>query len=109
MKTLAERIQLIKDETGLSLERLGEISGVSAQAVQQWISGHTKNIRFDPLFRLSRGTGYSAEWIATGEGPIKSQEKTDPALIIDMKDFSVKRREFLISAVKASVGLDSEN
>ena len=108
MKTLAERIQLIKDETGLSLERLGEISGVSAQAVQQWINGHTKNIRFDPLFRLSRGTGYSAEWIATGEGQVKSQEKLDPSLIIDMKNFSEKRRDFLLQAVKASTGLDLE-
>ena len=68
MDNLSNRIKRIRDVLGLSQEALGDIAKISKQAVQQWESGQTKNIRNEQLFLLQAKTGFSAEWIATGRG-----------------------------------------
>ena len=43
--------------------------GCSAAAIYQWIDGTTKDLKNELLFALADKTGFSARWLATGEGP----------------------------------------
>lgn len=48
--------------------------GVSNASVSQWINGESKSLRPENLYALAKATGYSAQWIAIGEGPERSIE-----------------------------------
>ena len=102
MNTLAERIEIIMAETGHTLQDLADMAGVTFQAVSQWKLGATKNIRMEPLFKLARGCGYSAEWIATGEGPPRVIAVKHPEYIIDIEPLSEDQRIVIRAAVDAS-------
>ena len=75
--TSTDRIKRIRDELQMTLQEFGALLGVTKAAAHQWESGATKNIKPDILFLLQRKTGYSAEWIVTGKGPIKIGEKPE--------------------------------
>ena len=77
------------------------MAGVSVQAVSQWKLGDTKNIRMEPLFRLARGCGYSAEWIATGEGAPRMVAVKHPEYILDMEPLTEEQRVVLRSVMDA--------
>lgn len=72
MKTLQERINLLMDETGLTVRQIHQITGVSSSAVSQWKEGPTKSIKPGPAEKLARHTGFNALWLATGEGPART-------------------------------------
>ena len=69
MKLLSERIHHIVEQTGMSPSFIAKHIGVTASAVLQWESGHTKTIRPEHLFKLADLTGFDPRWIGTGDGP----------------------------------------
>jgi len=73
MKSPGERIRLIREKLGLSQEEFGKRIGVTKAAVSQWESGEIKNYRNANLFAIQNLSGYSAEWIVTGEGSERSK------------------------------------
>jgi transcriptional regulator with XRE-family HTH domain len=81
MNTMADRITLVCDELerdyGMTRERIGATLGVSKSAVSKWESGQTKNLRNEHLFTIEDRFGYSARWIATGQGPRRVSEVRD--------------------------------
>ncbi|WP_313080512.1 helix-turn-helix transcriptional regulator [Pulveribacter sp.] len=78
MSTLQERIAEVMAKTGLSVGELSRLCGVSSSAVTQWKEGHTKSIKPGPADKLARATGYSALWLATGEGPMRNAPAAPP-------------------------------
>lgn len=68
MTTLQERIAELMESTGWTVGRISEISGVSSSAVSQWKDGPTSTMKISPATRLALESGYSAMWLATGEG-----------------------------------------
>lgn len=80
MQTLQERIAELMDATGLTVGGMAEIAGVTSSAATQWKDGPTKSLKTGPATKLASATGFSAMWIATGEGPKKlSQGSAAPA------------------------------
>ncbi len=73
--TAADRIKRIRDELEMTLQEFGALLGVTKAAAHQWESGATKSIKPEILFLLQRTTGYSAEWVVTGDGPIRIDTK----------------------------------
>lgn len=78
METQAERITKAIEGAGLNASTAARKLGLSPEAVLQWMSGTTKNIRPANLFLLADVTGYEARWIATGEGPAIRAYSTNP-------------------------------
>jgi transcriptional regulator with XRE-family HTH domain len=74
MDLLHDRIRHILGETGETASSLAKKVGCSPAAVQQWLSGETKNIKNDLLFAVADATGFEARWIGTGQGPEKKRE-----------------------------------
>lgn len=67
-----ERHERIARAIALSGKRKGQIAeecGVSPSSVTQWISGESKSLKPENLFALASATGFSAQWLAVGEGP----------------------------------------
>jgi len=102
MTTLADRINQIMQETGYTLQQLGDMAGVTLQAVAQWRAGQTSNIRMENLFRLADRCGYSARWIATGEGPRFHVAEKDPRYLLDIEELSEDQRAIIRAVVDAS-------
>ena len=68
MSTLQERIAEVIAHSGLSVSEIAKECGVTSGAVSQWKDGPTKSLKPAPAARLAERTGFSALWIATGEG-----------------------------------------
>ena len=68
MSTLSNRIQEIV-AAGYKKAEVARAAGKSPAAVTQWISGETKEIKADSAAGIQKVTGFSAVWIATGQGP----------------------------------------
>lgn len=64
-----ERIAEAINECGLSRAELAEKLGVTNATLTQWSKGDTKNLKLENLYNLADATGYSARWLAIGEGP----------------------------------------
>lgn len=62
--------RLLEVMVGAGLERLqfAKAAKVTSGAVTQWLDGSTKSIKSVKAANLQAATGYSAVWIATGEG-----------------------------------------
>jgi len=83
MSTLQDRIAEIMAATGKQVGEIADITGVTSSAVTQWKDGPTKSIKTGPATKLEEATGYSARWIATGEGaklagPVQSRATGAP-------------------------------
>lgn len=70
MDTLGDRVAFVLSTFEGNQTSAAKAIGVTRGAVSQWKLGDVKRIRPENLFPLARITGYSAEWIATGAGPM---------------------------------------
>lgn len=68
MSTLQDRITEVMVKTGLTVGEIAAIAQVSSSAVTQWKDGPTQTIKTAPATRLAERTGFSALWLATGQG-----------------------------------------
>lgn len=78
MGTLQERIAELMAVANLTVGELADIAGVTSSAATQWKDGPTKSLKTAPATRLAAKTGYSALWIANGEGPKKAPDLPPP-------------------------------
>lgn len=72
LKTKGERVAYALEVAGLTPSAAAKQLKCSREAIQQWISGKTKDIKNDLLFSFSDLTRFEARWIATGKGPPRS-------------------------------------
>ena len=69
MNTLADRVIKAIEASGHNASSIARQIGCSPEAVLQWMSGSTKNIKNEFLFALADITKFNARWLATGDGP----------------------------------------
>jgi transcriptional regulator with XRE-family HTH domain len=72
METLGARIKALREARGLTLQDLADLCGVTRQAVQQWESGATADIKLDPFLRLAKALAtdpWFLKWGPTREPP----------------------------------------
>ena len=101
MNTLSARIKEIMAHTGLSTADVARICEVTDSAVSQWKSGDkVTGLRPRPAFLLSQKTGYSAHWIATGEG-----EKFEAATPITIHENDADYVTVQAGTIRASAGV----
>lgn len=78
MAEAGTEIPAFRRDVGIRLRRIEEhfrnreeaakAAGVSKATLQRWVHG-TADPSFEGLARLAAETGYSLDWLATGEGP----------------------------------------
>ena len=67
-KNIAERIQKLRKEKGLSQEELAEVVNVSRQAVSKWESEQSLP-DIDKIIALAEYFGVSTDYLLKGEEP----------------------------------------
>lgn len=75
-----ERHERIARAIAVSGKRKNEIAtecGVRPSAVTQWTDGTSKSLKPENLYALAKATGFSAQWIAIGEGPEKIESNAE--------------------------------
>lgn len=72
METLGKRLKAARLAAGLTQEQLGEIAGVSKQAVSQIENGTTQNPESKTLDPICRALKLSTHYVLTGRGPKSS-------------------------------------
>lgn len=96
MSTRAERIAEAIASTDLNDAEVARRIGCKSQAVSQWKSGTTKDLKNDHLFALADLTGFEARWIATGEGPKRKAETADEARLLEnYRNAGTERRDII--------------
>lgn len=65
---LKDRIQALID-AGFTRTQIAKAAKKSQSAVTQWLSGDTKELKSDSAAGIQAATGFSAVWLATGQGP----------------------------------------
>jgi transcriptional regulator with XRE-family HTH domain len=69
MSSLHQRVSLAISKSGHYASSVAHALKITPEAVLQWMNGTTKTIKAENIFALADLTGYSARWLATGEGP----------------------------------------
>jgi transcriptional regulator with XRE-family HTH domain len=69
MNDLNKRVTKAIESSGHYASSVARALKISPEAVLQWMSGTTKTIKAENIFGLADLTGFSARWLATGEGP----------------------------------------
>lgn len=75
MNTLAERVRYCLSFPGKSQAELARACGIKQPSVNAWLTGKTKRITGKNLLRAAAYFGVNAEWLATGNGPIKLDDQ----------------------------------
>jgi transcriptional regulator with XRE-family HTH domain len=96
MSSRAERIAEAIASTTLNDSEVARRIGCKSQAVAQWRSGATKDLKSDNLFALADLTGFEARWIATGKGPKRKAETAEEARLLEnYRHAGAERRDII--------------
>jgi len=76
LSTQGGRIAFALHSAGHDSPSAAKELGCSRPAIDQWISGATKNLKSEFLFALEDLTGFSARWIALGKGPRTAHQRS---------------------------------
>lgn len=84
MKTLIERIQELMTELQWDEKKVASVAGVTTSAVYQWLGHGGKTIhsigKIEAAIYLERASGFSALWLAKGQGPRMAGRASAPDL-----------------------------
>jgi transcriptional regulator with XRE-family HTH domain len=86
MSHLAQRIRQRLSELDMSQRELASSCGVSAPAVNDWVSGKTQSLKASTLLKAAKALAVSPQWLENGVG-VKSlrddHRVNDYALLLD--------------------------
>jgi transcriptional regulator with XRE-family HTH domain len=68
MSNLAQRIEQRLTDLGMSQKQLAQRCGVSAPAVNDWLTGKTKSLKASTLLKAAKALGVSPQWLESGVG-----------------------------------------
>ena len=105
MNTMGQRVKFarINAESGkMSQRALGEKVGTSQQNIAKLESGQSQETAY--LVKIALATGYRAEWLESGEEPMKSNENftdEEKELVKDYRALEPAKRSIARMAVRA--------
>ncbi len=80
---LKDRMRTAMEDAGYANQsELARRCGVRPSAISMILSGETKSISVDLLYKVTRILGVNAEWLGVGSGPMRGEDKpvADPVL-----------------------------
>lgn len=89
MSTLAKRVKEARGERWKPAQ-LAALIGLSRSAVSQIEDGTTKSISLTTAFKLQDHTGFSARYIALGEGPKRAQPRPEDSISTEVLELAKK-------------------
>jgi transcriptional regulator with XRE-family HTH domain len=86
MSNLAQRIHQRMSDLGLSQRELASSCGVSAPAVNDWLSGKTQSLKASTLLKAAKVLAVNPQWLESGLGvksPREDNRVSDTASLLD--------------------------
>lgn len=80
MSTLSDRINQAMAAASMSQAELASACKIKSPSVNDWISGKTKTLKASTATRAAAALGIRVEWLATGQGEMRTGEIVTPAL-----------------------------
>lgn len=81
--TLGDRLRQALKEKGMSARALSKAIGSSPGTIDAIIQGRSKNPEGPRLGKISEVTGYTVQWLLTGEGPRKNSETAPKQPVVE--------------------------
>ena len=75
--TMGERIRILREQSGLTMEQLGERIGVQKSAIKKYENGTVENIKRSTLKTMASIFGVSPSYLMFGE---EIEERSAPAV-----------------------------
>jgi len=96
---IGDRIRQRREKLGLRQIDIARKVGVSREAVSQWESSDSKNLKIENLYRCAVALGVSMEWLAVGgsSDPIAEDVKSQS------HDLDLPAVDFALSTIRAHV------
>ena len=67
--TLAQRLQVAFDDSGVSVAQVAAACGITPQAIYKWLKGTSDDLAGQQLAKVCDLTGFDPAWIEFGTGP----------------------------------------
>lgn len=86
MSHLAQRIRQRLNDLDMSQRELASSCGVSAPAVNDWVTGKTLSLKAGTLLKAAKALGVSPQWLESGVGvksPREDHRVSDYASLMD--------------------------
>lgn len=106
---LSERIRRVikaAKDAGKNQKAVADHIGVNSSSITHWKNGETKSLKLHNLYRMADYTGFSARWIAIGEGPERNSDlpgvqltSDESALLSIYRDMPQYEREMLFGLI----------
>jgi transcriptional regulator with XRE-family HTH domain len=111
---LSDRIRRAIELCPRKQYEIAEHCQVTSGAITQWKNGLTGSLKLDNLYRLSDITGFSARWLAIGEGPERNSElpgaqltSHETALLSIYNDLTKEQQEMLFGIIQGMKSVKS--
>lgn len=79
LKSQSQRIAYALRESHIKQIDLARLAGVSRSAASQWVNGEIIKVSAENIFAIADATGFSARWLALGEGPPRNHSTEERA------------------------------
>ena len=81
--TLAQRLQVAFDDSGVSVAQVAAACGITPQAIYKWLKGTSDDLAGQQLAKVCDLTGFDPAWIEFGTGPrIRAYARTERAATV---------------------------
>lgn len=93
METLAERLQFIMSEQGVTQQKLADMIGITQQSVNKIVKGETRQPK--NIVEIANVLGVDVQWLKTGKGQepdfeaLANREPEEEAIRIEVLDIEV--------------------
>ncbi|CAD5378996.1 DNA-binding protein [Pseudomonas sp. OF001] len=109
---IKDRLRTVIDTLGLKISEASEISGVPYRSWQNYLSG-LREPNAEALTMICTRLGVHADWLLTGEGPMRREESPQPpATAVEVPDgytaFEMSPREAALLELFRSLDEDGQ-
>jgi transcriptional regulator with XRE-family HTH domain len=101
MRTIADRLQLIADETGMNDGAIAKATkrAISQQGVSKIRLGTTRQPSGETLAAIAKATGYRVEWLVSGRGA-KRDADAQASAPISNSGLTDQQKRILLAGVR---------
>ena len=98
--TIGERIYYKRTELGMTMEELGQKTGVQRSAVNKWEKGYVENIKSGTIAKIASALDVSPLWLLGLEEDQQKQDEEEERLLSLFRGMNERGRAYLLQTAE---------
>ena len=98
--TIGERIYYKRTELGMTMEELGQKTGVQKSAVNKWEKGYVENIKSGTIAKIATALDVSPLWLLGLEEEQQKQDEEEGRLLSLFRSMNDRGRAYLLQTAE---------